>query len=233
MLSYLFLGLAALVIICALLPMRIKTKYCRGDGKHVLHIELDIAYFLHLQKTYPINDLLRQHKVPAVPNNQQDAVASMLQAWQTLRQKWQFIRTYYLILRRAIHYLLAHLQWEKLQWETIFGTDDPAVTGFATGLIWQAKYTILGLLAPRLHYHRAHPLIKVQPDFVTPQLNIYFESIFSLRVGNIMVVLLKAITACGKILWQKYSTGGWPLAKAFLNSLLTGSGRELRGGEKA
>ncbi|MGM0471666.1 MAG: DUF2953 domain-containing protein, partial [Bacillota bacterium] len=92
------------------------------------------------------------------------------------------------ILLRIISTLLLSIEGrcEKLVWRTKFGIKNPALTGVATGLLWIIKSNLYSFL-----HHRAaevaKPKFAVLPNFnQVNELDVEFESIFSLRLGKII-----------------------------------------------
>lgn len=103
------------------------------------------------------------------------------------------------ILLRIIGALVLGIegQCKRLKWRTEFGIENPAATGVATGLLWAVKnnlYSFLSFKADEV----VEPEFKVIPNFnQVNELEVKFESIFSLRLGNI-------ISRGLKIIWTRY-----------------------------
>lgn len=84
------------------------------------------------------------------------------------------------------------LRCEVLRWRTIVATDDAAVTGVVTGLLWVLMAIWLTQLCRRLRFIYP-PVVTVEADFQSRQWGTDFCCIFSVTVGNIInavIVLL-------------------------------------------
>lgn len=82
----------------------------------------------------------------------------------------------------------------KFVWHTHYGFSDAAVTAVVNGVIWGSVGLLLSALSLVCNI-KTEPKISVQPDFGAVGVDIRFESIFSVRIGNIMItgfrILLK------------------------------------------
>ncbi len=74
---------------------------------------------------------------------------------------------------------------EKFTWRTACGCGDAALTGMVTGLLWAAKSEALIFLRRRLNF-TARPVVRVRPIYDAALLEVEFECIFTLRVGNVI-----------------------------------------------
>jgi hypothetical protein len=81
--------------------------------------------------------------------------------------------------------LLASLVCEKLAWETRFGADDPAATSMMTGLLWFIKYQTYSSMKKRLKA-AGRPHLQVTPLYTWVGLEVDFQCIFSIRLGNVI-----------------------------------------------
>ncbi|SJZ63029.1 DUF2953 domain-containing protein [Selenihalanaerobacter shriftii] len=99
------------------------------------------------------------------------------------------------ILLRIIGTLVLSItgRCKKLVWKTKFGIKDPAITGMMTGFVWAIKGIIYSFLNQKSK-SMAQPDFEVKPNFnQVNELEIKFESIFSLWLGNIIITGLKII----------------------------------------
>ena len=92
-----------------------------------------------------------------------------------------YIRLYCRVMNKIIH----SLQCEQLQWKTMYGSEDAALTGIGTGLLW----TVKSLMITRLKKHvivTKKPIINVKPIFGQNSFKVDFQCIFSIRFGNVI-----------------------------------------------
>ncbi|MBC8016865.1 MAG: DUF2953 domain-containing protein [Sporomusaceae bacterium] len=81
--------------------------------------------------------------------------------------------------------IISKLCCEQLQWKTVYGSEDAAITGIGTGFFW----TLKGLMIARLKKHvmlAQDPIISVCPIFGQNSLKVDFQCIFSIRLGNVI-----------------------------------------------
>lgn len=117
--------------------------------------------------------------------------------WNCLvRQLDYYTRLYNYFMSR----LLAALVCEKLSWETRFGTDDPAATSLMTGLLWFIKTQTYTFMKRRLKFV-PRPWLQVTPLYNWVGLEVDFQCIFSIRLGNV-------INAAAGSIWQSRKGDG-------------------------
>ncbi|MBM7623557.1 DUF2953 domain-containing protein [Sporohalobacter salinus] len=96
---------------------------------------------------------------------------------------------------------------KRLNWKTEFGIKNPAATGVATGLLWAIKNNLYAFLALKAE-EVTEPNFKVIPNFnQVNELEVEFESIFSIHLGKIISRGLKIIwTRYKRRLFEKWQT---------------------------
>jgi hypothetical protein len=86
----------------------------------------------------------------------------------------------------ALEYLLAHTHFKQLKWCTKLGIGDAATTGYATGVLWIVKTTVLTILFKWVQPPPDHPTLLVQPNFDKNEICVDFDCKFEIRMYNIM-----------------------------------------------
>lgn len=138
--------------------------------------------------------------------DQFEAMVEMMKSFRREGEHSEEIRMENAVILRVMGMLFMGLkgQCDKLIWHTRYGFADAAVTAIANGLIWGGKYTALSLLSIFCSI-KTSPQISVEPDFERVGMDIRFESIFSIRIGNIMTtglrILLKEYKRRAKHRW--------------------------------
>jgi len=102
-----------------------------------------------------------------------------------LRRVARLVRYYTRLYCRMMNKIVKTMQCEQLQWKTIYGSEDAALTGIGTGILW----TIKALLITRLKSHvivTKKPIISVSPVFGHNSFKVDFQCIFSIRLGNVI-----------------------------------------------
>ncbi|MFW6035588.1 MAG: DUF2953 domain-containing protein [Halothermotrichaceae bacterium] len=106
--------------------------------------------------------------------------------FEKIKQKFAYIKTLTLFVKKA------NIKCEKFKWITELGLADPAVTGISTGFLWIFKGIIINILDDNMDLQQK-PDIDVLPAFYSKKLNTFISSIFSIRLGNIIHVVLNMI----------------------------------------
>lgn len=138
--------------------------------------------------------------------NQFDAMMEMIKSFRREGKYSSEIRMENVVIFRVMGMLFMGVkgQCEKLIWRTRYGFSDAALTALANGLIWSGKSTALAALS-LICTMKTKPQISVEPDFDAVGVDIQFESIFSVRIGNIMTtglrILLKEYRRRAKHRW--------------------------------
>ncbi|MEG7333715.1 DUF2953 domain-containing protein [Bacillus sp. 0102A] len=95
-------------------------------------------------------------------------------------------------LRKISASFLAHLHITKLEWVTIVGIHDAAVTGVLTGAVWGVKGGIAAMLYEHLDFVEK-PVYEVIPSFQVPVSKTHFQCIFFFRFGHAMLAAFKFV----------------------------------------
>ena len=93
---------------------------------------------------------------------------------------------------------------KKLEWHTMVGVGDAALTGTITGGLWAIKGSIIGLLSHYLAMKQI-PELSVTPHFQAAVIQTRFTGIFQFRIGHAILAGLKLI---------KFWKGGKPHLKS-------------------
>ncbi|MEC1547980.1 DUF2953 domain-containing protein [Bacillus rugosus] len=95
-------------------------------------------------------------------------------------------------LRKTNATFLAHVHITKLEWVTIVGIHDAAVTGVLTGAVWGVKGGIAAMLYDHLDFVNK-PVYEVIPSFQVPVSKTHFQCIFFFRFGHAMLAAFKFV----------------------------------------
>lgn len=80
---------------------------------------------------------------------------------------------------------------KELEFEYLFGLEDPMYTGMANGLIYGVVYNILGIVHNNMRIERCR--INIVPDFDKECHNIRFHCILHLKNVHIIVMIIKVV----------------------------------------
>lgn len=90
---------------------------------------------------------------------------------------------------KVLYYIGEKISVKTLQWKTILGTGDAAITGTLIGVIWAMKGMLISILQNHITCEEAD--IFVQPNFREQRFMTYFNSIIQIKTGHIIIAALK------------------------------------------
>ena len=103
--------------------------------------------------------------------------------------KWRHIvrevNYLFCLYRRFASRIKRAMRCEKFIWRTGCGCDDAAMTALVSGFLWVVKSEVLVFLKRRIGF-AVRPVIQVQPIFDAVKVEVEFECIFTIRVGNVI-----------------------------------------------
>lgn len=194
--------LGALALLLFYLPLWIQLNYQHRDRDDRLTVEVHtVARLLYYRFEVPVLRLSRERFFPALfveAELQQGLGRKLLLQekeaitaedvlrvinWRSLRLAHRMIGEY----ARILDYVTRTTAIESLRWTTGFGLADPALTGFATGLLWTVKSVLYRRVRNMLR-SPGRPQIAVEPFFGGPRLQVDFHCIFATRIGHIIIV---------------------------------------------
>lgn len=96
--------------------------------------------------------------------------------------------------RDLVNLLFSNLKihCHHLKWKTEFGLADPAYTAIVNGFIWTLKGVFIKLTDELLLFKNQVKLI-IEPDFYNVKFSTFFIGIFSNRIGNIIITMIKVL----------------------------------------
>ncbi|MCK4257560.1 MAG: DUF2953 domain-containing protein [Halanaerobiales bacterium] len=155
-----------------------------------------------------LKDLLKKLKFFLKITDQFDAMTEMLKSFrkedQDQNELWLSNATIY----RVVVMLIMSIKGEcrKLIWYTHFGFSDASITGMSNGLIWAGKLFFVEILSIFSDI-KTTPDLKVIPHYETAGVDIQFESIFSVRIGKLMITGLRILVKE----YKRRAKNRWPI----------------------
>lgn len=107
----------------------------------------------------------------------------------------QIKKLFNLFKKRKLPYLMIsnmNIYCKKFSWKTEYGFANPAVTGISNGFFWIIKGLILTLVNSLCEF-KISPEIFLIPDFNQQKFHTSFSGIFSFRIGNIILTVMKLV----------------------------------------
>lgn len=203
------LGSAAILALAAAVlfsNIRLKVQYIR-EGKNDLLTFTVKALFGLVSIHYKVPEMKLKQGLQGVqmrvekPSEQskigwsREELRSMAQTGKVLlqniwgKQKW-------------IEGSLKHVHVYVLQWETVYGAGDAAQTGFASGLLWGLKGTVISILSRWLTME-VRPALSVSPSYNAHMFQTRVYAILRIRLFRLLGIVLMLLW---RILREK---GGW------------------------
>lgn len=141
-----------------------------------------------------LKTLLKKLKFLIKITDQFEALMEMIEGYRNEEKHSDELSLQNAVIYRILGMLVMSIRGncEKFYWVTHFGFSDPALTGLTSGLIWAGKSVFLEILS-LLCNMKTEAQIMVYPSFRAAGVDTKFESIFSVRIGNIMNTGLKIL----------------------------------------
>lgn len=95
---------------------------------------------------------------------------------------------YYNQYKKIISFFLRKGSLKKLYWVTSVGTEDAALTGIYTGILWAIKNSIISIFINKTEVDEIY--INVHPDFNNKKFEIIFNCIIKCNLVYIIIVSL-------------------------------------------
>ena len=102
-----------------------------------------------------------------------------------LRDVVKLVHYYARLYSQVMGGLVKNFHCEKLQWKTMYGSEDAEKTGIVTGMFWTIKELMITRLEKRIIITN-NPIIHVNPIFGQNSFKVDFQCIFSMRLGNVI-----------------------------------------------
>ncbi|MEC2135866.1 DUF2953 domain-containing protein [Bacillus subtilis] len=199
---YVLTAILILIGIVLLLRMKIYValEYLHADDNDKLTLKITALFgLIRIKKT-----------IPAIKVNKEDGTVDIKQKTESKMKKssgkkkitqndvQQSINKIEMLLhqvtrlRKISASFLAHLHITKLEWVTVIGIQDAAVTGVLTGAVWGVKGGIAAMLYDHLDFVNK-PVYEVIPSFQVPVSKTHFQCIFFFRFGHAMLAAFKFV----------------------------------------
>lgn len=114
-------------------------------------------------------------------------------------------------LHHIIRHFLKKVSVNHLDWQTVIGTGEAALTGVLTGAVWAIKGSVMGIISQYFKL-KVNPTLSVQPHFQLPVSQTTFQCMLHFRIGHAIFAGIKLF---------KYWKGGRPQFKSKLLSTLS------------
>ncbi|MBP2625608.1 MAG: hypothetical protein H6Q68_319 [Firmicutes bacterium] len=199
---WLIITLANIVITCLLFYIKvyIKLKYQRDGSNDFIEVEVYIfrrflAYSMQvpiieigdIKNSYWLKSKIetgQRHDETHIKREQRFIKKTILHPRKLMRVV-RLVRYYTRLYCHVMNKSIKSLHCEQLQWKTIYGAEDAAITGMVTGMLWAVK----ALMITRLENHvivTKKPIVNVNPIFGCNSFKVDFQCIFSIRLGNVI-----------------------------------------------
>lgn len=163
-----------------LTPIRFGFKYDHRDDQDVIQLRLALGVWPRFTLTIPFRKTVRWSK------KAKRRFFQMPRAVQTAMRK-TVTRRVVRLLTRPIPSVFRVV--EHLDWKTVIGTGDAALTSWAAGALWFVKSTVMARLAHALTFVTA-PKLEVTPDYRRACLHMEVACIFRFTIGEIIIAAL-------------------------------------------
>jgi len=114
-------------------------------------------------------------------------------------------------LHKIVKKFLRKVQVKELEWHSVVGVGDAAITGVLTGSIWAVKGSLLGIVS-RYMVIKKMPIVTITPNFQFAVSQTAIKCMIQFRIGHAMLAGIKLL---------KFWKGGKPRFKTKPLSILS------------
>ncbi|MCQ6274396.1 DUF2953 domain-containing protein [Bacillus sp. V3B] len=141
-------------------------------------------------------EIQKGEKETTQKGTKQFSAEDFLNSFKDMKTLLEHVVSFHQIVRHFCH----KVNITQVEWQTVMGTGDAALTGMLTGAVWTIKGSIIGIIS---HYFRMKnsPHLSVQPHFQLAVTQTSFKCMLQFRIGHAMVAGIKLV---------KFWKGGWP-----------------------
>ncbi len=145
-------------------------------------------------RSFDIQKVIEKLKFLLKIADQYEALFEMIESYRKEDQHSGELSMENAVIYRVMGMLFMGIRGDckKFVWNTKFGLPDAAVTAITSGAIWTGKSVFLDILSIFCNM-KTVPQISVEPSFTMVGIDTKFESIFSIRIGNIMITGFKIL----------------------------------------
>ncbi|MBU8786992.1 MULTISPECIES: DUF2953 domain-containing protein [Bacillus] len=208
---------AAISLLAAVwfMKIRVSIEYVHTHDDDRLTVKIRTLFgLLHIKREIPMIKVNQKDMTIDVKERMSTAVSKdkkkrkvgfndVLKSMRQIKNLVEQIRN----LQPVIRKFMKRIHVTKLEWTSVLGLPDAALTGIATGGAWSVKSASMAMLDRFLSFDR-RPEYQVIPVFNSPSSKTHLTCIFHFRVGH-------AITAAFRIVvnWKGNMRGLFKLPK--------------------
>ncbi|WP_041580655.1 DUF2953 domain-containing protein [Bacillus sp. 1NLA3E] len=110
---------------------------------------------------------------------------------ESLHDMKEFLR-HVIALHKIIRYFLRKISIRRLEWHSVIGIGDAALTGTLTGALWSVKGGLIGLIS---HYMKLKemPQMSITPNFQRASSQTLLRCMIQFRIGNAMLAGIRLV----------------------------------------
>ncbi|MFN2747642.1 DUF2953 domain-containing protein [Bacillus sp. z60-18] len=207
----------ALLLLAAVLIMKIRVavEYLHSSDDDRLTVKIRTGFgLLHIKKEIPLikvnpDDMtidVKERTKTALKKDQKKRKVGHGEMLDQIRQMKQLVEQV-INLQSIVRGFLKRIHVTKLEWTSVLGFSDAALTGIITGAAWSVKAWVIAVL-DLLFCFDHQPDYEVIPAFNQPSSKTHLTCIFHFRLGH-------AITAAFRIVihWKGKMRGLFKLPK--------------------
>jgi len=198
--------LIAVLIIILILYMRvnIRVTYLKdGTDDELIFIISTLMGLLNIKREINVVDLVLSNKKLALELKEEIEVTrkgmllkelERVLDYQKILDITERVKELMQMYKNAILYFKNKIIIRYLNWETGIGTGDAALTGIATGFLWNVKTIIVYVLNTQFRIVDV-PSVNIKPNFERIAFITQFDCIFSFKIGHAIIAGIKGLIA--------------------------------------
>ncbi|MEH6973825.1 DUF2953 domain-containing protein [Bacillus sp. JJ675] len=193
---------AAISLLAAVwfMKIRVSIEYVHTHDDDRLTVKIRTLFgLLHIKREIPMIKVNQKDMTIDVKERMSTAVSKdkkkrkvgfndVLKSMRQIKNLVEQIRN----LQPVIRKFMKRIHVTKLEWTSVLGLPDAALTGIATGGAWSVKSASMAMLDRFLSFDR-RPEYQVIPVFNSPSSKTHLTCIFHFRVGHAITVAFRIV----------------------------------------
>ncbi|WP_186578373.1 DUF2953 domain-containing protein [Aquibacillus kalidii] len=162
--------------------------YTHIHNKSTLQMKIRLLGIIVIKKEFPVDMLDIDDKSNKSDSKEELTINKIIDNCKQFRETLVTVFHSKTIVARY----LTKVKVKKFKWNTQFGIGDAGKTGILTGVVWGLKSGILKVMIDHMRV-KDRPIVNVFPVFQHKTINVEFECMVSVRLGQTMYAIIQLV----------------------------------------
>lgn len=196
-----------IIFIVPFLKVSIRINYLKnGTNDELIIIFSSLFGLINVKREINVVDMVLAGRKPAIRLEEEIEITRKGRLLKELERVFNYEEILNVIERvknqlkkynSSIQYFKKKIIIRHFNWETGIGIGDAALTGIATGLLWNVKNVVIYILNTQFRITDV-PAVNIRFDFERIVFTTQFDCIFSFKIGHAIIAGLKGLIAIVK-----------------------------------